>query len=152
MKICLILSVVTIIMSCNQHTANIAIERESIMNCWRDWDLKSKAGDPAFYWSDDVVLMSPGSPTIKGKQAFLEMYQQMQKMPGFKIVWDSLPTNLDFSPDGNMAYLMAKNKFFMQDSTGLTKSINHQVVQIWKKDPEGNWKAAVSVMYPENNP
>ena len=51
--------------------------------------------------------------------------------------------------DGQMAYLFAKNKVTMTDSAGTVRSGFNQALQVWKKDKEGNWKAAVSVIYPD---
>ncbi len=73
----------------------------------------------------------------------------MQKIPGFNMTWDKQPSVIEISKDGQMAYLFAKNKVLMTDSTGTVRSGFNQALQVWKKDKEGNWKAAVSVMYPD---
>jgi hypothetical protein len=37
----------------------------------------------------------------------------------------------------------------LQRYFGAVKRGTNQALQVWKKDKEGNWKSAVSVMYPE---
>ena len=73
----------------------------------------------------------------------------MQKMPGFKMTWDERPTDIQISPDGQMAYLFAKNELVRSDSGGKEIKVVNQAVQIWKKNEEGEWKVAVVVMYPK---
>lgn len=128
---------------------DLKADHENIVRCWKHWDIKTKAGDPGFYWANEVIIMGPGVPTIKGKEAFLKMFSDMQKIPGFNMTWDNEPSVIEISKDGQMAYLLAKNKVTMTDSTEAVKGMTNQAVQIWRKDKEGNWKAAVSVMYPE---
>jgi len=38
-----------------------------------------------YYWADDVVIMGPGAPTIKGKKEFLKMFSNMQNIPCFNM-------------------------------------------------------------------
>jgi ketosteroid isomerase-like protein len=146
------LLVIAMLASCGNQNINIDSEKESIIKCWNDWEAKGKAGDPAYYWSDDVIIMGQGQPTIKGKAAFNKLFSEMQKMPGFKMVWDKKPSILEISKDGQMAYLLARNELTITDSTGKINSFFNQALQIWKKDQEGNWKTSVSVMYPDIPP
>ncbi len=46
--------------SCNQPKTNLENEKQIIIKNWSDWEVKAKAGDPGYYWSDDVVIMGPG--------------------------------------------------------------------------------------------
>ncbi len=94
--------------------------------------------------------MGPGGPTIKGKEEFVKMFAGMQNNPGFNLIWDKEPSVIEISKDGQMAYLLAKNKVTMTDSTGAVQSGFNQALQVWKKDNEGKWKAAIGVMYPES--
>ncbi|MCC7400554.1 MAG: hypothetical protein IT214_03625 [Chitinophagaceae bacterium] len=90
--------------------------------------MKTKAGDPAYYWTDDVVIMGQGTPTIKGKEAFLKMFLPLTKNPGFKMTWDKEPSEIDGSADGQMAYHFAKNQVTITDSTGAVKNGTNQVL------------------------
>ena len=91
--------------SCGQKSVNLQYEKESIIKNWKDWEEKGKAGDPAYYWSDDVVIMGQGQPTIKGKAEFNKMFSGIQKLPGFKMTWHKDPSILEVSKDGQMAFL-----------------------------------------------
>jgi len=61
------------------------------------------------------------------------------------------PSQIEVSKDGQMAYLFAKNKMTMSDSTGTVRSGFNQALQVGRKDKDGNWKAAVVVTYPETS-
>jgi ketosteroid isomerase-like protein len=145
------IAILGLLAGCGQQDINLENERQNIIKCWTDWEVKAESGDPAYYWTDDVVIMGPNGPIIKGKDEFLKMYSAMNSNPGFKLSWAKEPSTIEISKDGQMAYLFAKNTVTMTDSTGNTINGTNQAIQIWRKDKEGNWKAAVSVMYPETN-
>jgi ketosteroid isomerase-like protein len=131
---------------------DLEAEEELILKSWRDWPSKVRSGNldsASFYWADDATLMAQGQPTMKGKDQIKQLMKFMQKMPGFKMTWDERPTDIQISPDGQMAYLFAKNELVRSDSGGKEIKVVNQAVQIWKKDEEGEWKVAVVVMYPK---
>jgi ketosteroid isomerase-like protein len=142
---------ILLLAGCSQQTINLKDEEESILKSWIDWEEKGKTGDPelaAFYWAEDAVIMGPGQPTIKGKKQIQNILAGMNKIPGFKMTWDERPSSIEISKDGQMAYLLAKNEVNMTESSGTTVTNINQALQIWKKDNDGNWKAAVVVIYP----
>jgi ketosteroid isomerase-like protein len=141
--------VLVLLLSCGRQKVNIDSEKAAILKCWNDWSARTSAGDPAYYWTEDVVLMGPGVPTVKGKEAFRKMYAEMSNRPGFKMTWAAEPPDIEVSTGGGMAYLFSRNEMEMTDSGGSPLRISNQVIQIWKKDKEGNWRAAVSIMYPD---
>ena len=131
---------------------DLEADEEAIIKNWKDWPEKVRSGNvdsASFYWSEDATLMAQGQPTMKGKDQIKQLMSFMQKMPGFKMTWDDHPTDIQISPDGQMAYLFAKNELTRSDSSGKEIKVVNQAVQIWKKDKDGNWKVAVVVMYPK---
>jgi ketosteroid isomerase-like protein len=92
MKALLLPLIIILLNSCQQPKPNLENEKQTIIKNWSDWEVKAKAGDPAYYWADDVVIMGPGAPTIKGKEEFLKMFSNMQKIPGFNMTWDKQPS------------------------------------------------------------
>jgi ketosteroid isomerase-like protein len=131
---------------------DLEAEEELILKTWKDWPEKVKSGNldsASFYWADDAMLMAQGQPTMKGKDQIKQLMKFMQKIPGFKMTWDERPTDIQISPDGQMAYLFAKNELVRSDEAGKEIKVVNQAVQIWKKNDEGKWKVAVVVMYPK---
>jgi ketosteroid isomerase-like protein len=60
--------------------------RKKLMQISREWP-KSASTDSLektlSYWADDAVVMSPGQPAIKGKNAIREIMISTSKIPGF---------------------------------------------------------------------
>ena len=158
MKLLLTILLLSSLYSCGSKStrsrAHVDLEAEeaAILRTWEDWPEKVKSQNidsASFYWADDAMLMAQGQPTMKGKDQIKQLMKFMQKVPGFKMTWDKQPTDIQISPDGQMAYLFAKNELIRADSTGKEIKVVNQALQIWKKDEDGNWKVAVVVMYPK---
>ena len=99
------------------------------------------------YWSDDAVVMASGQPVVKGKEALRKMVEDSKNIPGFSISWRS--SNVQFSPDGKVAYMYDDNIITMNDSTGKKLSIPGRAYTIWRKEADGSWKCVVDIW---NNP
>jgi ketosteroid isomerase-like protein len=152
MKNLLSLLVLTLFLFASSKGQSHKSEEENIIRCWRDWPKKDKTGNLdsiGYYWAEDAIAMGQGQPTLKGKEAIMKVIGRLHQNPNVKIKWDDTPSGMDFSKDGQMAYLFAKNTISITDSTGTIRSQTHQAIEIWKKDKKGNWKAAVVFMYPE---
>jgi len=95
------------------------------------------------YWSDDAVVMAPGQPVVKGKEALRKMVEDSKNISGFSISWRS--SNVQFSPDGKVAYMYGDNIITMNDSTGKKLSIPGRAYTIWRKEADGSWKCVVDI-------
>lgn len=149
---------VLLLLSCGKDRAksigdvDFEVEEAAIIKIWKDWPNRTQdvnEDSAAYYWADDAMIMAQGQPTMKGKDQIKQLMSFMRKVPGFKMTWDEHPSDIQFSPDGQMAYLFAKNEFVRADSTGKEIKVVNQAMQIWKKDKDGNWRVSVVVMYPK---
>src|SRR5436190_13040538 len=140
-----------IIIGCNHSKVDLKTEEATIMKIDSTWAKLAKEGRDAdkivSYWSDDAVVLAPGQPPVKGKDALRKMVNDSKNIPGFSITWKS--TDIHFSPDGEMAYMAGENLMTMNDSTGGKMSIPGRGYTIWRKEPDGNWKCVVDIW---NNP
>ena len=153
LTILLLLSVCGCVKQTNHSHGDVDLEaeEEKILKIWMDWPERMKSGNldsASLYWADDATLMAQAQPTMKGKDQIKQLMGFMQKLPGFKMTWDERPSDIQISPDGQMAYLFAKNELIRADPAGKEIKVVNQAVQIWKKDEHGKWKVAVVVMYP----
>ena len=132
------------IASCNVKRVDIKAEGERLMQVSRDWS-RAAASDSIdkvlSYWADDAIVMSPGQPTIKGKDAIRKMVEESSKIPGFKISWEPLTVEVANSRD--MAYLIEQNKITVTDSSGKPITEYNKAVTIWRKETDGTWKNIV---------
>src|ERR1700712_2838077 len=107
MKVAALLLMFACVCGCKEHNVDTKAEGEKLMQISRDWS-KSAATDSVEttlnYWADDAVIMSPGQPTLKGKNAIREMVEGSAKIPGFKISWE--PLSVSISKSGDMGYMI----------------------------------------------
>lgn len=146
MKKIIALAAISGFFSCAQNEVDTKAEGEKLMQISREWS-KSASTDSVektlSYWDDEAVVMSPGQPPIKGKNAIREMIQSMSKIPGFHISWE--PLSVEVSQSGDMAYMIEQNQVSFNDSSGRKITEHNKGVTIWKKHPDGSWKNIVDI-------
>ena len=134
----------TTIASCGVKQVDTKAEGEKLMQVSRDWS-KAAAGDSIDKvlsdWADDAIVMSPGQPPIKGKDAIRKMVEESSKIPGFKISWE--PLSVAVASSGDMAYMIEQNQITVSDSTGKPITEYNKAVTIWRKEVDGSWKNIV---------
>lgn len=133
-------------LGCKSQTTDIKSEGEKLMQLSKDWSKTAGTGNTdstLSYWADDAVVMSPGQPTLVGKQAIRGMVEGTSKIPGFRISWE--PKSVSFSDDGKMAYMIEESQVTMNDSLGRAFTEYNKGVTIWRKDANGNWKNVVDI-------
>jgi ketosteroid isomerase-like protein len=121
-------------------------DEQTLLNIWKDWPKLAATGETdkiLTYWADDAVIMSPGQPTISGIKEIKNMIEGSKHIPGFKMVWDPEPISITVSKCGDLAYIIAKNHFTMNDPSGKPVTQDNRALLIWKKQSDNNWKESV---------
>lgn len=119
---------------------------EKLMAMSRDWSNAVAAGDMEAvlsYWADDAVMMAPGQPPLRGKDAIEGFLASTAEIPGFEISWEPLEAHV--SAGGNMAYLIERNQISMQDSTGARVTEHNKVLTVWERQEDDSWKNVVDM-------
>jgi ketosteroid isomerase-like protein len=146
MKLIIASLIFTVLTSCGNYKVDTKIEGERLMQISREWS-KLAATDSIektlSYWADDAVIMSPGQPPLKGKNAIRQMIEGTSKIPGFKISWE--PLSVFVSKSGDMAYLIEQNQITVNDSLGHPLTEFNKSVTIWRKEVDGSWKNIVDM-------
>jgi ketosteroid isomerase-like protein len=148
MKIFSSLVVVMVLAACAAAPPSFDAEAEAaeLMRISREWSDVAGSGDleaTLAYWADDAVMMPPGMPPLKGKQAIREFVEGSANIPGFAISWEPLEAHV--SPSGDFAYLLERNQFSFQDSTGQQVTEWNKVVTVWRKEVDGSWKNVIDM-------
>ncbi|HMK03333.1 MAG TPA: SgcJ/EcaC family oxidoreductase [Ferruginibacter sp.] len=146
MKIATLLLLCSVFAGCNEHAVDAKAEGEKLMETSREWSKTAATGDmdkTLSYWADDAVVMSPGQPALKGKDAIRGMMESTSKIPGFRISWE--PISVSVSKSGDMAYMIEKNQVTVNDSTGRPVTEYNKSVTIWRKEADGSWKNIVDM-------
>ena len=135
-----------IFFTCTSKSTDIKSEETKLINTSKAWSLTAQSNNIEnilSYWADDAVVMSPGQPVYKGKQAIRRMIEYSKKIPGFQISWE--PIKATVSESGDMAWLLETNKVSFIDSTGNRIFENNKAITVWRKDKEGNWKNVADI-------
>lgn len=145
-KYLIILLIATNLAACKEDKIDTNTEGEKLMQLSRDWS-KSAATDSIektlSYWAEDAIVMSPGEPALKGKQAIRSMIESTSKIPGFSISWE--PLSVVVSKSGDMAYMIEQNQITVNDSLGNPITEYNKGVTIWRKEADGSWKNVVDM-------
>jgi ketosteroid isomerase-like protein len=125
---------------------DLEAERQAILAADEAW--VAAAGRKDFeqtmsYWTDDATMMPPDIAPLKGKDAIGEYIAAGFALPGFAASWKS--QEIVIAADGKTAYQFATNEFTASDSAGTLHTVAGKGVVIWRKEPDGAWRAAVDI-------
>lgn len=137
-----------LVAGCAESEARVDTEAEAaeLMRLSREWSDVAGSGDleaTLAYWADDAIMMAPGQPPLRGKEAIREYVQATGSIPGFGVKWEPLEAHV--AESGDLAYLIERNQFTYQDSTGTPVTESNKVLTVWRKDPDGAWKNVVDM-------
>lgn len=134
--------------ACAPQPPDLEAERAALLRLDAEWSAAAAEGaDPervVAYWADAAVVVPPGQPVVRGREALLEMVRAIQSIPGASVSWES-DGEVHFSPDGRMAWMMGRNEFVMPDSVGNPVVMPGRGVTIWEKDENGEWKCVSDI-------
>lgn len=139
---------ILILCSCTyeQREADTEAEGEMLMQLSREWSEIASTGNIdslMVYWADDAIMMPPGQPPLRGKQAIRSFVEASGQLPGFEISWEPLSAHV--SATGDMAYLIEQNRMAFNDSLGNRVVQHNKVVTVWRKGDDGSWKNVVDM-------
>lgn len=111
---------------------------------WNDDNAAKNVDKIAAYYADAAVVMTPGSPAAKGKEAIVSELKQMVADPAFSLKFQS--TTVDVSKSGDLGYTQGDFQMSM------TNPKTHKVVDgqgsyvtVYRKQPDGSWKVVSDI-------
>lgn len=106
---------------------------------WNQDYVSKKVDKIAAYYADNAVLMMPGSPAAKGKDAIVSGLKQMVADPAFSLKFKS--STVEVAKSGDLGYTQGDFQ------TSMTNPKTHKVmdaqgnyVTVYGKQPDGSWK------------
>jgi ketosteroid isomerase-like protein len=132
--------------ACRSEGPDLEAERRAILAADEAWLAAAGRKDldqTVSYWTDDAAVLPPDMPAVKGKVAIREYIASAFRMPGFSISWRS--EEVTVAADGKSAYQFATNQVTAPDSTGTLRTVAGKGVVIWRKEPDGAWRAVVDI-------
>ncbi len=105
----------------------------------------------ATFYASDAVLMVPGMPVSSGVGAITAAIRQMLADPAFSLSFQAKRVNV--SRSGDLAYTQGSYQMSMTDPATHTIVKDHgSYVTIYRKEPDGTWKAIEDVATSELPP
>ncbi|MDJ0513564.1 MAG: DUF4440 domain-containing protein [Methyloceanibacter sp.] len=98
---------------------------------------RGDAAGCASFFTDDVLLMAPGEPMLRGKEAFEEVYRSRMSKTGGGKHSNSL---IEYGEEGDLAYQVGTFAISGANPTEQGKFLN-----ILKRQADGTWKVAISM-------
>ncbi|HYM27608.1 MAG TPA: DUF4440 domain-containing protein [Steroidobacteraceae bacterium] len=95
------------------------------------------------FWSDDAILMQPGSAPLAGKDALRKYVKDSFAIPGFSISW--VIDRVWIAQSGDLAYATGRDEIRLMTPDGKRVVEHNNSVGIWRKGPDGGWKCAVDI-------
>jgi ketosteroid isomerase-like protein/quercetin dioxygenase-like cupin family protein len=126
-------------------TANVEKERETLMRLDREWSASVKDIDKFMsYYAPDASVYAPGMPLAKGPAAIREALTKMLSAPGFSLEFG--PTKADVAASGDVGYTTGTYQATMGGTPEKGK-----YVEVWKKQPDGQWKVREDIFNPDSS-
>lgn len=131
--------------------APTADTREADTRAIRDaesaWVKTAATKDPdayVSYYADDAEVLIPNMPLFTGKPAIKEGIKPVMSDPNFSLTF--LPSRVEVSKSGDMAFTQGPYKMTFSDVRGNRFEDNGKFLTVWRKLPDGNWKAVEDTM------
>ncbi len=101
------------------------------------------------FWTDDAVRLGPGPPAQVGRQAIREANERSAARPGFKVL-TYVPETKDLTIlDGWAVEWRYFSGSYVESPGGEPKQVRGTVLGVYKKLPDGSWKAFRGMGTPE---
>jgi len=98
----------------------------------------------ASHYADDAVLMTPGEPAMKGKQAIHDGLQGMLKDPALVLQFKT--SMIEVAKSGDVGYTQGSYEMTVTDSTTHKPLHDHgSYVTTYRKQADGSWKAEADI-------
>lgn len=124
-----------------------AVDTAAIRQADSSWSTvagaKNVDGQVAYY-TDDAVVLAPNQAMMNGKEAIHKFIGEMFATPGFAIKWQSI--KVEAARSGDFGYSIGTYELSMNDAKGKPMTDHGKYVTVWKKQPDGSWKAAIDML------
>lgn len=92
------------------------------------------------YLADDAVQLPAGFPPIVGREKIRESMSGSSKAV---LKWE--PAKADVAKSGDLGYTWGNYEISWQGEEGKTEKLYGKYLNLWKKQPDGTWKAIVDI-------
>jgi ketosteroid isomerase-like protein len=123
-----------------------AADEAAVRKADSDWTTaaQSKQVDAwvAFY-SDDAVVLPPNDKPATSKDSIRKTVGDLLALPGLSVNWQA--TKVEVARSSDIAYTHGTYDLTTNNAKGKPMKDHGKYVEVWKKQPDGNWKCAVDM-------
>jgi uncharacterized protein (TIGR02246 family) len=111
-----------------------------------DWSKASQAKDldkATSYYADDAIFFVENGAMVKGKDAIKMAWKPELATPGPGMTFET--TYVEVARSGDLAYEYGTYDEKTEVKKGKVKDEKGKYVVVWKKQPDGSWKAVADI-------
>ena len=116
--------------------------RETISAWLQAVDAKDLNKCVSFY-TDDASVLPFNAPIDTGKDQIRAVWSQLMSNPDFSLSWR--PRKIEVAQSADLAYEIGTFDLALADQTGKSTASRGKYVVAWKKQANGEWKAAADI-------
>jgi len=139
---------ITLLTAC---AAKVADTREADAKALRDAEnarMKAAAARNleafAAFYADDASILNPNMPILNGKQPIKDGLKPMLDDPQFSLTL--MPAKVEVAKSGDLAFTQGPYKMTFSDTRGNRFEDEGKYLTVWRKLPDGTWKAVEDTM------
>jgi uncharacterized protein (TIGR02246 family) len=152
--LCAITTMALSIIACNQTPNTRDADVKAIQDDEAQWnqDFASKDADKiTAHYTDDAILMVPGTPATSGKEAIRTAFKPMVADPALSLKFHA--TRVEVAKSGDLAFSQGAYTMTVTDPNTRQLINDHGTyVTTWRKQPDGTWKAVADIVTSEVPP
>jgi uncharacterized protein (TIGR02246 family) len=123
--------------------ADMRAIKDDLTQWQKDFAAKD-VGKLASHYSDDVLVVNPGSQAMKGRAAGEAAYKEFVADPAFSLTFEV--SRVEVAKSGDLAYAQGPYKMTLTNpATKKPFEDKGTYVEIYRKQADGSWKSAVDM-------
>jgi ketosteroid isomerase-like protein len=125
---------------------DIEAERAALLQADAAWAQAASAKDldgTISFLADGASTFPPNATMVTGEVALRELWAEEFATPGFAVSWQA--STAEVSAGGDLGYTVGTYEGTMNDPEGNPVTDRGKYVTVWKKQPDGSWKAVADI-------
>jgi uncharacterized protein (TIGR02246 family) len=111
-----------------------------------EWSKAAQAKDldkSMSYYAEDSTYLSDKGAMVKGRNSIRMVWKEMLAEPGAGLTFTA--TSVEVARSGDLAYEYGTYDLVTEEKKGKPTDEKGKYLVVWKKQPDGSWKAAVDI-------
>lgn len=141
-----VLSLITALSGCQQAPDQAASATRAVREADSAWAQAFLRKDLAAYLTfvdSTISVLPPNAPIVRGAAGVRDLVQGFFGLPALAGTWH--PANVEASRSGDLAYSLGTYEFSFNDPSGRQTTERGKYATVWRKQPNGSWKAVLDV-------